>query len=129
MQIPPFKHGSYVDLGTLTVALYEKRAGGDGTINLDYIALVPQDSWRQYGAISGLVYNKTLIDNPLLDLLVTNYLTAYEVTHLVESGQPILLQPGVKNILYFLHDTDTGTAPIARTATVTVKCHPRRRTV
>jgi len=129
MQIPPFKHGSYVDLGTLTVALYEKRAGGDGTINLDYIALVPQDSWRHYGAITGLAYNKTLIDNPLLDLLVTNYLTAYEVTHLVESGQPIMLQPGVKNILYFLHDTDTGTAPIARTATVTVKCHPRRRTV
>jgi len=129
LQIPPFRHGAYIDLGNLTVALYEKRAGGDGTINLDYIALLPQNGWRHYGAISGLAHDKILIDNPVDDYLVTNYITSYEVTHMVEGGLPIMLKPGVKNILYFLHDTDTGTAPIARTATVTIKCHPRKRTI
>lgn len=129
LQIPPFRHGTYIDMGNLTVALYEKRAGGDGTINLDYIALLSQDSWRHYGAISGLAYNETLIDNPVEESMVTLYGTSYKATHMIEAGMPIMLQPGVKNILYFLHDTDTGTAPIARTATVTVKYHPRRLTV
>lgn len=130
MRIPPFMYGANINLGTLTVALYGRRAGGDGTVNLDFIALMPQDGWRHYGALGdGLPYNKTLIDNPVDDYLVTNYLTSYEVTHMVESGQPIMLQPNVKNILYFLHDTADGAAPIARTATVTVKCHPRRSSV
>ena len=132
LQIPPFRHGSYLDLGNLTVALYEKRAGGTGTINLDYIALLPQDSWRHYGAISGLAYNAILIDNPVMDALYTDDATpggVVGVSHMVEGGQPILLQPGVKNIVYFLHDCDNGSAPIARTATVAVKYHPRRRTI
>lgn len=129
LQIPPFRHGTYVDLGNLTVTLHEKRAGGNGAINLDYIALLPQDSWRQFGALSGLAYNEKLIDNPVEESLVTLYGASYKVTHMVEAGAPVMLRPGVKNILYFLHDTDNGTAAIARTATVAIKYHPRRLTV
>ena len=130
MQIPPFRFGSHIDLGNLTLALYEKRASGAGMVNLDYLATLPQDSWRRLGAISGLGYNETLIDNPVESSLVTLYGSAsYKVTHKVDEGQAILLQPGVKNVLYFLHDTDAGTAPTARTAEVVVKVHPRRLTV
>lgn len=129
LQIPPFRFGSILDLGNLTVAIYEKQAAGSGTINLDYLAAIPLDGWRKYSAITGLAYNETILDDPVDEILVTKYSTNYKVTHKIEEGDPIMLQPGVKNVLYFLHDTTTGTAPIARTANVVVKCHPRRLTV
>jgi hypothetical protein len=130
LQIPPFRFGTHIDLGDLTIGLYEKRAAGAGTLTLDFIGLIPQDSWRKIGAIIGLAYDETLVDNPVEETLVTQYgESSYKVTHKVDEGDPIMLQPGVKNVLYFLHDTTTGTAPIARTANVVVKCHPRRLTV
>lgn len=129
IQIPPFRHGNYIDIGSLTVGLYEKRAGGSGTANLDFLAMMPQDSWRKFGAISGLAYNETLIDNPVTETLVTAAGAAFKVTHMLDEGNPVMLQPGVKNVLYFLHDCDDGSAAIARTATVAVKCHPRRLSV
>ncbi len=130
MQIPPFRFGNHIDLGNLTVALYEKRAAGAGTLTLDFLAAIPQDSWRKFDAIVGLAYNETLVDNPVEDTLVTKYgAGSYKITHKLTEGDAIMLQPGVKNVLYFLHDTTTGTAPIARTANVVVKCHPRRLTV
>jgi hypothetical protein len=129
IQIPPFRHGNYINIGSLTVGLYEKRAGGAGTANLDYLAMMPQDSWRKFGAISGLAYNETLIDNPVEETLVTAAGANFKVTHMLDEGNPVMLQPGVKNVLYFLHDCDDGSAAIARTATVAVKCHPRRLSV
>ena len=129
IQIPPFRHGNYIDIGNLTVGLYEKRAGGSGTANLDFLAMMPQDSWRKFGAISGLAYNETLMDNPVEETLVTASGANYKVTHMLDEGNPVMLQPGVKNVLYFLHDCDDGSAAIARTATVAVKCHPRRLSV
>jgi hypothetical protein len=129
IQIPPFRHGNYIDIGNLTVGLYEKRAGGSGTANLDFLAMMPQDSWRKFGAISGLAYNETLMDNPVEETLVTAAGAAFKVTHMLDEGNPVMLQPGVKNVLYFLHDCDDGSAAIARTATVAVKCHPRRLSV
>lgn len=129
IQIPPFRHGNYINIGSLTVGLYEKRAGGTGTANLDFLAMMPQDSWRKFGAISGLAYNETLMDNPVDETLVTAVGAAFKVTHMLDGGNPVMLQPGVKNVLYFLHDCDDGSAAIARTATVAVKCHPRRLSV
>lgn len=130
LMIPPFALGEAIDLGNLTLALYEKRATGAGTINLDYLILLPQDGWRRYSAISGLAYNETLVDDPVRGALVTEYgAGSHKVTSKIEEGEPVMLQPGVKNILYFLQDITTGEAAIDRTASVTVKCHPRRLTV
>ena len=130
LQIPPFRFGTHIDLGNLTVGIYEKRASGAGGITLDFLVAIPQDSWRKFDAIVGLAYNETLVDNPVEASLVTKFgASSYKVTHKIEEGDPIMLQPGVKNVLYFLHDTTTGSAPIARTANVVVSCHPRRLTV
>jgi hypothetical protein len=129
IQIPPFRHGNYIDIGNLTIGLYEKRAGGAGTANLDFLAMIPQDSWRKFKAISGLAYNETLMDNPVTETLVTAAGEAFKVTHMLDEGNPVMLQPGVKNVLYFLHDCDDGSAAIARTANVAVKYHPRRLSV
>jgi hypothetical protein len=129
LKIPPFKHGIYISMADLTLALYEKRAGGAGAMNLDFITALPQDGWRKYEAISGLAYNETLIDDPVSGILYTSATGGNSVTHLVEEGEPLMLMPGVNNVLYFLHDIDDDTAPIARTAQVVVKYHPRRRTV
>jgi len=130
VNIPPYALGQSVDLGNLSVALYEKHATGTGNIKLDYIILMPQDGWRRYSAISGLAYNETLIDDPVRGVLVTQYGSSYhKITSRIEEGEPVMLQPGVKNILYFLQDITTGEAEIDRTASVTVKCHPRRLTV
>jgi hypothetical protein len=130
LMIPPFALGEALDLGNLTLALYEKRATGAGILNLDYLILLPQDGWRRYSAISGLAYNEKLIDDPVRGVLVTQYgAGSYKVTHKIKEGLPVMLQPGVKNILFFLQDITTGEADIDRTASVTVKCHPRRLTV
>ena len=130
LQIPPYALGEAIDLGNITLALYEKRASGSGTLNLDYILLMPQDSWRRYGAISGLAYGETLIDDPVREILVTEYgAGSYKVTQMVKEGKPLMLRPGVKNYLYFLQQDTDSDAPIARTASVVVKVHPRRLTV
>ncbi len=129
LSIPPYPLGEAIDLGNLTVALYEKRASGGGSFDLDYLILMPQDSWRRYGAISGLAYNEKLIDDPVRSVLVTQDGSDYKITHKVDEGEPLLLRPGVKNLLYFLQDDMDGKAPIDRTASVTVKIHPRRLTV
>jgi hypothetical protein len=129
LKIPPFDHRAYVDLGDLTLALYSKRAAGAGTLNLDYLAALPLDSWRKYSAISGLPYGETLTDNPYDGTLVTDDGTDNTVTHQVEEGAGVLLWPGDKQRLYFLHDLTDGTAPIGRTATVQVLYRPRRRTL
>ena len=130
LMIPPFALGEAIDLGNLTLALYEKRAIGAGTLNLDYLILLPQDGWRRYSAISGLAYNETLVDDPVRGVLVTEYgAGSHKVTHKIEEGLPVMLQPGVKNILFFLQDITTGEAAIDRTASVAVLCHPRRLTV
>jgi len=138
LKIPPFKHGTYVNLGNLTIALYEKRIGGNGTINLDYIALLPQDSWRKFSSISNLNYGEQLVDNPVDDIILSVYGASYfsgasyieaDVTHIAESGGPIMLRPDVDNMLCFLHDCTDGTAEIARTCNVYISFHPRRRTV
>jgi len=129
LMIPPFKHGQYISMDDLTLALYEKRALGAGTMNLDFIAALPQDGWRKYEAIIGLAYNEILIDDPVNSILYTSATGGNKVTHLIEEGKPPMLMPGTINLLYFLHDIDDGTAPIARTAQIAVKYHPRRRTI
>ncbi len=130
LTIPPYPLGEAINVGNLTLALYEKRASGSGALNLDYVLLMPQDAWRRYGAITGLAYNEILVDNPVRGVLVTSYSTgSYKVTHKIEEGRPLMLRPGVKNILTFLQADTTGEAPIGRTASVTVKVHPRRLTV
>lgn len=129
LKIPPYRQGLYVNLGNLTLGLYEKRAGGAGTLNLDFLAALPMDGWRQYGAITGLAYNETLIDDPVNEILYSAAGGAYKVTHVIDEGVPVMLVPGVKNVLYFLHDSTTGTAAIARTASVAVKYHPRKKTI
>lgn len=130
LKIPPYALGEAIDLGNITLALYEKHPTGTGTLKLDYILLMPQDAWRRYGAISGLAYGETLIDDPVRGVLVTEYgAGSYKVTHKIEEGKPMMLRPGVKNYLYFLQQDTDGDAPIARTASVTVKAHPRRLTV
>lgn len=132
LMIPPYGMGQFVDPGNITLGLYEKRASGSGTLNLDYIILIPQDSWRRYSMIStGLAYNETLIDDPVRGVLLTEETGGgtYKVTHQVEEGEPLMLRPGEKNVLYFLQDITTGVAAIDRTASVTVKAHARRLTL
>lgn len=130
LAIPPYSLGEAVNLGNLTLALYEKRATGGGSFDLDYLMLMPQDGWRRYGAISGLAYNERLVDDPVRGVLVTDYgVSGHKITHKIDEGGPLMLQPGVKNFLYFLQDEKDGDAPISRTASVTVKIHPRRLTI
>jgi hypothetical protein len=132
LTIPPYGMGEPIDVGNLTLGLYEKRAAGAGEIKLDYMILIPQDSWRKYSMIStGLAYNETMIDDPIRDVLLTEDVGGgtYKVTHRIEEGDPLMLRPGEKNVLYFLQDITSGEAPIDRTATVTIKAHARRLTL
>lgn len=131
LKLSPAANGNtnYTDL---SLALYSKRAGGGGTINLDYIAAIPQDGWRSYKAISGLAYNEEIYDNPVEDSFYTISAAPGNpavFTHYVDEGDPLNLVPGVDNTIYFLHNTTGGTAPIDRTSLITLYHYPRRRTI
>ena len=129
LRILPYM-GKYIAFEDLTLVLYGKRAGGSGSAKLDYLALIPQDGYRKIGAVTGAVYNDTIIDDPYLGVIYNFTAGHYKhATHIVEEGEPIMLVPNTINTLYFLHDTTDGQAEVARTATVQVKYRPRRRTI
>jgi hypothetical protein len=129
MKILPYSN-DLMDYGGITLALYGKMASGSGTAKLDYVALIPQDSYRALSPVTGAAYNETIVDDPVAGQLYTIISGNFKrPTHIVEEGEPIMLAPQRKNTLYFLHDTTDGEMEIARTGTVVIKYRPRVRTI
>lgn len=131
LQLPPYLVGSG-DLYPLTLALYAQRQqAGTHTLSLDFVQLSALDGWRKLSPRGyGLSYNTRLVDDGIDGYLYTDgWAPGGKTGHYVGSGERIAVIPNKTQRLYFLHDTDTGSAPIARTLSVKAYYRPRRLTI
>ena len=130
-QLPPYLVGAG-DLYPLTLQLRGRHgSSGDHTFDLDFLQLCPVDGWRRLEPKGyGFAYTVRLVDDMIADHLYTDGWTpAGKTGHYLAYGAPILLEPGRVQRLYFLHSTDTGTAPIDRTLSLKAFYRPRRLTL
>lgn len=131
LRLPPYLLGSG-DLYPLTMLLNAKiNSAGAHTFHIDYIQLTPLDGWRKlqpkgYGA----GYEVRVVDDGIDGYLYTDGWTpAGKTGHYVGYGNPIMVQPGKLQRIYFLHNNMYGTAKIYRTLSVKIYYRPRRLTI
>lgn len=126
LQLPPYLVGAG-DLYPLKLTLLGKRTGG-GSLYLDFLQLSPLDGWRKLLPKGyNLAYGVLIVDDGIGGYLYTyGWSPAGKTGHYSSRGQPLFLQPKMTQRLYFLHTTDSGSAPIERTLRVRVWYRPRR---
>jgi hypothetical protein len=128
MRLPPWLPG-LTGLSELTLDLY---AIGAGTVKIDYLFLTPVDGWRKLECIGyNLPANSRAIDDGIDDRLYADTGSGSDKIGLfVGYGQPIHLEPGKNQRLYFLQADNAGFAgadsSIARTLGVKLYYRPRR---
>jgi hypothetical protein len=130
VQLAPYLLGAG-DLYPLHLVLYGTRAeAGTHVLNVDFLQVAPADGWRKLQPKGyGVGYEVTLTDDMIAGALYTEgWATAGKAGHYLAYGPPIRLVPGRDQRLYFLHDTSTGGAAIARTLAVKAFYRPRRLT-
>lgn len=126
LQLPPYLVGAG-DLYPLKLSLLGKRVGG-GSLYLDFLQMSPLDGWRKLLPKGySLAYGALIVDDGISGYLYTyGWSPAGKTGHYSSRGQPLLLRPQTAQRLYFLHDTDSGSAPIERTLQVRAWYRPRR---
>ncbi|HVN56501.1 MAG TPA: hypothetical protein VMT46_19395 [Anaerolineaceae bacterium] len=129
LELPPALVG-WSEQGNLTLGLYGKRAAG-GTLNVDYLALVPADSWmRLVPRGLGLATNETLQISSRLGNAAINKGGGAMFSDYVIYGGPLLAKPGLKQRLYvFTKNLAGSAAEIDRTSQVSVSIPNWTRTL
>ncbi len=129
MRLPPYLVGAG-DLYPLDLVLSAKSSVSH-SFGLDFLQLTPLDGWRKlvYKGY-GLGYEARIVDDAIDGYLYTDGWTpAGKTGHYVGYGEPILLQPGRVQRLYFLHMPWAGSFVIYRTLSVKIYYRPRRLTI
>jgi hypothetical protein len=127
LRLPPYLWDSGT-LGMLRLALTFKRPGQAATtINLDYLQLLPLDSWRMINHVGyDLDYQETLVDDQIEEktyaIWVGGDINGYQVTY----GGKILLEPGIDQRV---HIVASGAYLPRRTSTVKLFYRPRKLTL
>ncbi len=129
MRLPPYLVGAG-DLYPLDLVLSAKSSVSH-SFELDFLQLTPLDGWRKLTHKGyGLGYEARIVDDAIDGYLYTDGWTpAGKTGHYVGYGEPILLQPGKLQRLYFLHMPQAGSFVIYRTLSVKIYYRPRRLTV
>jgi hypothetical protein len=131
VQLPPWLQG-ISDPSALTLRIKGTRVEAvETTVNLDYFYLLPLESYRMFNMTINLPYTGALVDNGPEGRV---YSEAADETgrmgNAVAYGQPIMVQPGALQRLYFLsHMGLSNTAPIDRTLSIQAWYRPRRLTL
>jgi len=131
LRLPPYLLGAG-DLYPLDLILSAKvTTAGAHSFTLDYLQLTTLDGWRKLAPKGyGLDYMIRIVDDGIDSYLYTDgWIPGGKTGHYVGYGEPILLQPGKLQRLYFLHEETTGSAPTNRTMSVKVYYRPRRLTI
>ena len=130
MQLPPW----LLDVSSpdaLSLRLYGKRAVAS-TINvsLDYLYLLPLESYRMFAVNGNVPYLSALVDDGTLTQLYSqNSSAAARRGDVVGYGEPIRVQPGKLQRLYFLQMRSFASyAQIDRTLSIKAWYEPRRLT-
>ncbi len=132
VRLPPFPQSfDDVPYGLLRLKLYARRDASDTNFwRLDFIQMFVTEGYREWTSICGAKYAWVLDDNGFMGTLTTHAAAgAGELVTHQGAGSQLLLMPGVNNKIVFLWDQDDLTAPIARTAVVTITYAPRVRSI
>jgi uncharacterized lipoprotein NlpE involved in copper resistance len=128
MRLPPWLPG----LTSLSELTLEIHVIGANTVKLDYLYLMPVDGWRKLECIGyNLPANSRAMDDGIDDRLYADTGAGSDKIGLfVGYGQPIHLEPGKNQRLYFLQADNAGFAgadsSISRTLGVKLYYRPRR---
>ena len=133
IRLPPWLLGSN-NLKELTMVMTGQQiTGAPVNVDLDFLQITPLDGWRQLECAGyGVFQNERMIDDGVNEVAyIDNGAGDNKAGILVGYGNPIALYPGKKQRLYFLmHHADlTEPAEIARTASIKLFYHPRRKTL
>jgi len=132
LRLPPWLLGQ-TNLGWLNMILAgQQSTGAPIDVKLDFLQLTPLDGWRQLECVGyGAVQNERIVDDGVNGSCYTdNGAGDNKSGRLIGYGNPIELYPGKKQRLYFLmHSDNSYNAEIARTISVKLFYHPRRRTL
>jgi hypothetical protein len=131
LQLPPWLD-TFTDLSDLTLRLYGKRpAGISTTISLDYLYLLPVESYRMFEINGAVEYLSAIVDDgPLGQVYSQNGSAAARKADIVAYGSPIMVQPGLLQRLYFIAHSEMGNlSEISRTLSIKAWYRPRRLSV
>jgi len=132
LRLPPWLLGQ-TNLTALTMIMTgQQNTGSPISVNLDFEQITPLDGYRMLECAGyGVVQNGRMIDDGLNEVAyIDNGAGDDKAGILIGYGNPIALYPGKKQRLYFLmHSSTSQLAEIARTISVKLFYHPRRRTL
>lgn len=134
-ELPPILLPPWMPAGdppaALTLALIGRRtSGGDSTLDVDFLALLPLQGWRRYWSLSGLPYGARLVDDPLDGRCVGLHPQDGELAGHVAQGPGLEVQPGQAQRFSALFATGSAAGmDIAAQLKLKVSYRPRRRTV
>jgi hypothetical protein len=124
-QLPPYLGGE-TSLAGLSFLLSGEAPGGTGSLPLDFMYLMPLQSYRHYRPRGyGLAQNTAVRELPDGTIRSEGW-AGGNIGHYVGDGSPLMLWPGQAQRLYFLQRCDDGTAPIDRELRVQLWHRPRR---
>lgn len=131
LQIPPGLGNDSAQAGV--VLRFDVRSVASTLLNIDYIQLFPTHSLRHLVMRGNTILNNDAIyDNPIEEIAYSEEDNGDDfVKHAIITPleSPILVRPGRQQILYLLHDIDSGDAPIATQTTVQAYYRPRLLTI
>lgn len=132
IQLPPYLVNSGVALGSLTLSLHLWRAAGTYTQGVDYIQLMPMDSFRKIENLGwDLEYGETLIDDGIEGNTYAVWGPGFGTSagaygYHIPYGEVLRVKPGVAQKI---HVVVTGATPGARTSKVKLYYRPRRQSL
>lgn len=128
IQLPPFLE-RLTTPKALTLSLRATKTGG-GAVNLDYIQLIPLDSYRFLRQLGFAIPNgNTIYIDELWDrrgLVYAGDSSGNLYRAWAERGTKLRLQPNTKQRIYILHDESDNTSNIGRKFTAKLYYRPRR---
>lgn len=128
-RLPPWLE-NVSDLDTIDLVVTAQRTDYvTSLIGVDFLMLLPADSWRFISAVDAHIdYESRIIDDgPSGEVYRDNGSDEGRVGMLSTWGEGIMLEPGKDQRLYFLtHSRSAGTAEIARSISLKVYYRPRR---
>jgi hypothetical protein len=128
IHLPPWLK-SLAGSAAFDLALCAKKPGGSGTLDLDFIALLPCDSFRTLSAVAlGAPQNDVVKDDGIIGE-TWQETSGAKTGRWVGYGDPLMLVPGRKQRIYLFAVKSDGTAEILRTQTLKVYYRPRKLTL
>lgn len=126
LQIPPWLKGE-TSQAAVNLVLYLRNDAGSANYNVDYLALVPTDSYRVlYPRGYGSAFTTEVVDDGMSGVIyTTGWAGGGKTGHYLGRGMPVQLWPGRTQKLYFYETA----ALIERTMIVYVNYRQRRLTL